>query len=255
VEGEARGAAAPETRGLLGIVGGSAFLEALELSGAEVREVATDRGSVTVRLGREFVFLRRHGEDVYRPPHRIPHHAHVLAFEALGVSRAAGLASAGSLDPELGPGDVVIPDDYLSCHPPPTFAGDEYLHIVPELDADVRGRLLAAAHAATAAEPEPPRVVDGGVYAETSGPRFETRAEIRRLARSANLVGMTAASEATLFQERGIGYAVLAVVDNWAHGLGPDPLGVEAFRARQAENAPLARRILDALIEGWRMPA
>ena len=41
-------------------------------------------------------------------------------------------------------------------------------------------------------------VVDGGVYVETRGPRFETPAEIRWLATLGDIVGMTAASEATL---------------------------------------------------------
>ncbi len=36
-------------------------------------------------------------------------------------------------------------------------------------------------------------LLDGGVYAQTSGPRFETPAEVRALARDADLVGMTVA--------------------------------------------------------------
>ncbi len=200
-------------------------------------------------LGR-VLFLRRHGgEDGYRPPHRIPHHAHVVAMQYAGVKQVAGLASTGSLDPEIRPGDVVVPEDYFSRHAPPTFAGDEYLHIVPELDPDIRQLLLQAAHEGMG--PEGGRVIDGGVYAETRGPRFETRAEVRALARDASVVGMTAASEATLFQERGLGYACLCIVDNWAHGLGGEPLSLEAFQERQRANSALARRILQALIRLW----
>ena len=32
-----------------------------------------------------------------------------------------------------------------ACHPPPTFAEDERLHIVPTLDADLRALLVRAA--------------------------------------------------------------------------------------------------------------
>jgi 5'-methylthioadenosine phosphorylase len=232
----------------LGIIGGSSFLEETAPGGMEARprRVATPKGDVTLHEGDGFLFLRRHGEGIYRPPHRIPHHAHVLALQSLGVRQVVGLASGGSLDPGLPPGDVAVPDDYLSRHAPPTFAGDEYLHVVPELDEGLRRLLLEAARRAVG--PGGARVHDGAVYAETRGPRFETRAEVRSLARDADLVGMTAASEATLCQERGLAYAVLCVVDNWAHGLGPEPLTTDAFRERQALNRALAGRILREVV-------
>jgi len=213
-------------------------------------KVTTARGDVLLRALPEVVLLRRHGEDRYYPPHRIPHHAHVLAMENLGAGIALGLTSTGSLDPDLQPGDVIIPDDYFSRHAPPTFCEDEPLHIVPELDPEGRAWLREAAR--RACEETGGQVVDGGVYAETRGPRFETKAEIRSLARDASVVGMTLASEATLFQERGIRYAALCVVDNWANGVGREPLTLESFRQQQAANATRVRKILENLLLLWR---
>ncbi len=248
----------------LGVIGGSAFLRGVgELPGlgggdgpardgsgterpdVERMEVATDEGPVTVRRIGGCLFIRRHGEERYHAPHRVRHHAHLLALEALGVREVAGLASVGALTPELAPGDVVVPEDYLSRHAPPSFAGEEPLHIVPELDEAMRARLARVARAAGSE-----RVVEGGVYAETRGPRFETRAEVRALARDATVVGMTAASEATLAQERGMRYAVLCIVDNMAHGIGEGALTLEGFRAMQDRNAGLARRVLAVLARG-----
>jgi 5'-methylthioadenosine phosphorylase len=272
---------APTSSPRLGIIGGSAFLDAEPIAGAERLEVATPRGAVSLHVGAGFVFLRRHGEGVYRPPHRVPHHAHVLALKALGVRQVAGFASSGSLHRELQPGDLVVPDDYLSWHDPPTFAEDEYLHVVPALDADVRGLLLCAADAAMEAAARPgagsgtgsggvgrsgappvahgagarlrgPVLERGGVYVETRGPRFETAAEVRLLAAHARVVGMTAASEATLCQERGIGYAMICTVDNWANGIGAPPLTLELFRAQAARSGVLARRVLERLLDLWR---
>jgi 5'-methylthioadenosine phosphorylase len=256
-------------RAPLGIIGGSAFLESGELAGTKLRDVTTSRGPVTLRVGSDFVFLRRHGEGPYRHPHQISHHAHVLAFESLGVRKVAAFTSTGSLRAELRPGDVLVPDDYLSFHPPPTFATDDYLHIVPALDAEMRALLIAASQVRTSLS----GVAQGkgkapgtgsrgsrarrllqreGVYAETRGPRFETAAEVRMLAPYAHVVGMTAASEATLFQERGIGYAMVCIVDNWAHGAGPETLTLEGFREHLRVSGALARAILGELLRLWR---
>lgn len=226
--------------GRLGVIGGSAFLAGPAPEGTRPRHVETGRGEVATHVGEDIVFLRRHGPDD-RPPHRIRHHAHALALASLGVGRAVGLCSVGALHPDLAPGTLVVPDDYLSLHPPPTFAVDERLHVVPELDEALRRRLLRAAREAGGS------VRDGGVYAETRGPRFETRAEIRLLADYAEVVGMTAASEATLLQERGIAYAVLGVVDNYAHGVGDGALTLEDFEEGVEANRALARSALRAL--------
>jgi 5'-methylthioadenosine phosphorylase len=230
----------------IGIIGGSGFLRGPLLEDAEERTVPTGRGEVTVFFGQDYAFVLRHGHGVYRPPHRVPHHAHVLAFQALGVDAVVGINSVGSLDLGIGPGTVVVADDYLSAHPPPTFAEDERLHIVPTLDAGLRALLLEAARAT-----EGP-VRDGGVYLETTGPRFETRAEIRFYRDHGDVIGMTAASEATLFQERGLAYAMLGIVDNLAHGLGEAPLTFDAYERQVAENEERVRGILAAIIEIYR---
>ncbi|MFB6240000.1 MAG: MTAP family purine nucleoside phosphorylase [Gemmatimonadota bacterium] len=227
----------------LGIIGGSAFLEGGPPPGAEPRDVETDRGRVRAHAGGSFVFLSRHGEgDTYRPPHRVRHHAHALALDRLGVERAVGLCSVGALHREIELGAAVVPEDYLSLQAPPTFAGDERLHVVPELDGELRRLLLDVAR-------EVGDPVREGVYAQTAGPRFETRAEVRLLADYADVVGMTAASEATLCQERGIDYAALAIVDNHAHGVTGEELSLEAFEEKQAENRGRARAALRILID------
>ena len=226
----------------IGIVGGSGFLKGPLLADAEEREVATDRGEVTVFTGPGYAFVLRHGHRVHRPAHRVTHHAHALAFQALRVGHVVGINSVGSLDPELAPGTVVVADDYLSAHPPPTFADEERRHIVPALDEGLRRLLLEAARAT------PGPVRDGGVYLETRGPRFETRAEIRFYKDHADIVGMTAASEATLFQERGIAYAMLGVVDNLANGLGVEPLTFEAYEEQVEANEARTRAILGEII-------
>ena len=240
--------------GPLGIIGGSAFLESGPLEGASPLDVSTPRGVVRLHVGTDFVFLRRHGEEAYLPPHRMPHHAHVLALESMGCRQVAGFASTGSLQASLAPGSVVVPDDYICWHDPPTFAEDEYLHIVPTLDEGVRSLLVRAAEEAIAGRVGAERAAleRAGVYVETRGPRFETRAEVKVLAPHAHVVGMTAASEATLCQERGIGYAMICTIDNWANGIDAEPLTLEAFQEGLERSTSLARGILAALLRLWR---
>jgi 5'-methylthioadenosine phosphorylase len=227
----------------LGILAGSSFLGAIPDLPGETRSIQTPRGEVTVRVADRFAFLARHGPGQKLPPHRIPHHAHALALEQLGVRRAVGLFSVGALHPELALGSSVVPEDYLSLHPPPTFADHERLHIVPGLDPHLRRELARVARSTDGP------VWDGGVYVETRGPRFETRAEIRFLAHHADVVGMTGASEATLLQERGIAFAMLAVVDNMAHGVGGAQLTLERFEAQLARNRARAVELLAGILD------
>jgi 5'-methylthioadenosine phosphorylase len=226
----------------LGIIGGSGFLEGAGLEDATETPVATLNGGVTLLTGNGYAYLLRHGHGVYHPPHRIPHHAHVLAFEKLGITDVVGLNSVGSLSTDLRPGAVVVSDDYLSAYPPPTFAEDEKLHIVPTLTAELRELLLAAARSTEG------EVRDTGVYVETRGPRFETPAEVRWLAPHGDVIGMTAASEATLFVERGMNYAMLGVVDNLANGLDREPLTYDAYQRQLKLNEERGHAILAEII-------
>ena len=100
----------------------------------------------------------------------------------------------------------------------------------------------------TAARSTKGEVRDTGVYVETRGPRFETPAEVRWLAPHGDVIGMTAASEATLFVERGMNYAMLGVVDNLANGLGDQPLTLEAYERQLKLNHERGHAILAEII-------
>ena len=80
-------------------------------------------------------------------------------------------------------------------------------------------------------------LIDGGVYAQTIGPRFETAAEVRALARVADVVGMTLAAETVLAREAGLAYAAVCSVDNLANGISEAPLTVEEYLRGRNETA------------------
>ena len=195
------------------------------------------------------VFLARHGRERFAPAHLVDHHANIRALCELGCDRVLALASTGSLKPDLGVGTLVCPDDFLAPGIAPTFFDDARGHSVPGFDALWRERVVGA----WASEGEQ-GLRDGGVYAHVVGPRFETPAEVRLLARDADVVGMTIAAEAILAREAGLAYAAVCTVDNLANGLEAAPLSVEEYRAARDAFAPRLvadlERVLPALAAG-----
>src|SRR5262245_806728 len=222
--------------GRLAVVGGNssrglALCEELGLV-ARPRRVPVAGGPVAVDDSSDVVFLQRHGVDGYTPPHHIDHHAHAHALTRVGCDRVLALSSVGGLRVEHGVGTVLVPDDFvaLAQQPDSRFA-DERGHSVPAFDHEWRVRVLASW---TAHAPDPP--IDGGVYVQTTGPRFETPAEVRFLATLGDVVGMTIGTECVAMRERGIDYAAVCIVDNLGNGLGPARLTFEEFEAGKAAN-------------------
>lgn len=191
------------------------------------------------------VFLDRHGADRFSPAHLVDHHANIRALCELGCDRVLALASTGSLRPEIAVGTLVCPDDFLAPGIAPTFYDDARGHSVPGFDAPWRERVTGVWAANGEQE-----LRDGGVYAHVPGPRFETPAEVRMLARDADVVGMTVAAEAILAREAGLAYAAVCTVDNLANGLEEAPLSVEEYRAARDAFAPRLVADLSRVLAG-----
>lgn len=192
-------------------------------------------GAVTALDAGEYLVLPRHGLDQYVPPHRVDHARNLGALQAAGCDRVLAISSVGSLRADLPVGAVVVPDDFIALDQPPvTVHGDARDHVTAEFTADWRARVLDAWTRASASN-STGSIVDGGVYWQTSGPRFETRAEIRLLAQHADVVGMTVASECTAANQLGLAYAAVCVVDNLANGIGKGDVA-EEFAAGKEQN-------------------
>ena len=238
----------PSVGAQLAVIGGSGVEASQVVKDASAEDVDTPYGkpSGPVRIGRigstEVAFLARHGAGHAIPPHRINHRANIWALRELGARRIVALSSVGSLHKDLRPGSLAVPHDYLCLGELPTFYDDKVVHATPTLDERVRKALLAAAKRSGV----PARA--RAVYAQTRGPRLETRAEIRLLSDYADVVGMTMASEATLAAEADVGYACLCTVDNYAHGVAAKTLSYEEIRRGARRNAKKVAALLpDAL--------
>jgi len=225
---------------MLGIIAGTNPIgEEFEEGIGRTDTVRTKYGDVEVFGGSGAIFLPRHGIAMDTPPHRINHRANISALKESGVDGVICVCSTGSLKQEIPPGTLVVPHDYINFGMPPTFYDDEIRHIVPELDEGLRSRIVEASYG-----------VDGGVYVQAHGPRFETKAEINVFRQFADIVGMTMANEATLCCEAGIPVAALCTVDNYANGVVAQGLGLsyETIIKNVANNREMVTDIITRLI-------
>lgn len=223
----------------LGVIAGSALRESAFAQGG----VRMEHAGVPLLAVDGTIVLQRHGLDSWSPPHRIDHRAHMAALLDAGVDHILAISSVGSLRTDWPVGTCVLADDFYAPNETICFYDDPRSHIVPNSDPAWRDRVHTAWTAATATP-----IIDGGVYAQTRGPRFETPAEVRALAGVADVVGMTVASEAILATEIGLPYAAVCVADNLANGLGTTPLTIEEFDAGVAANRARLIADLDAVI-------
>jgi len=172
--------------------------------------------------GFRFLFLSRHGERWYeKTAPYVNYRANIYAAKSLGVTRIVSWTGPGAISGKIRPGDLVLPDDLLDFtrNRPSTFyegKGIGFIRQAPVFCETLRKALRSAARRREAGE----RLLFGGTYACTEGPRLETPAEIRFLARAgADLVGMTLCPEAFLARELEICYAPVAYVTNYAEGV------------------------------------
>lgn len=225
--------------GRLAVIGGTGVRENAFGSGA--RTITVD--GLTLLDAGDFLVLQRHGFDPYVRAHEIDHRESLLALQAAGCDRVLGLSSTGSLRTDWPVGTFVCPDDFYAPQVYDTVYDDARSHTIPSFDPEWRRRVLDTWHA-HAVTP----IRDGGVYAQTRGPRFETPAEVRVLAQIGDLVGMTLAAECILAKEMGIAYAAVCVVDNLANGLDEAPLTMEQFHAAVMGNRAALLADLDTVL-------
>ena len=224
-----RGRARPESPRVL-LLGGSGAYSLPE--GALGRRLGTRRVRTPFgfanpvhlydRDGFRYFFLSRHGERSYdRTAPYVNYRANIFAAKVLGVERIVAWSGPGIVSRGMRPGDLALPDDLLDFtrNRPSTFfegQGIGFLRQFPVFCGTMREALLEAWKSGEKAH----RLHDGGTYACTEGPRLETPAEVRFLARAgADMVGMTLCPEGFLARELEMCYAPVAYLTNYAEGV------------------------------------
>jgi 5'-methylthioinosine phosphorylase len=244
---------------VLAIIGGSGLtkLANLEVTQRKVSRTPYGEPSGPLTFGRihdcELIFLARHGYGHTIAPHEVNYRANLWALKDAGADRIVSVASVGSIRKDLKPGSLAVPDqivDYTWGRRSTFFEGSgspvNHIDFTEPFSASLRKVLLKAA--ADCKE----KVLDGGVYAATQGPRLETAAEINRLERDgAEIVGMTGMPEAALAREISLEYATIAVVANYAAGRGDSAhaIPLDKIGAILEEAMGRVRRIIEKVCE------
>jgi 5'-methylthioadenosine phosphorylase len=219
----------------LGIIGGTA-IRFSGLPPLEEKIISTPFGKAGVFCG-DIMIIQRHQGNT--PPHRINHCANLAALAILGVDRVVAFGSSGSLKREIIPGSVMIPSDFMSLSDIPSIHDHAISHVLPQISARLCEEL---AH-------EFPDALAGGVYVQTRGPRIETVVEVKALAKFADIVGMTLASEATLACELDMDFAAVCTVDNYANGLSNEVVSWELILETSRKFSERTRKMIESIIE------
>ena len=187
-------------------------------------------------------------------PHEVNYRANLWALKEEKVEGIVSVASVGGIRKDLGPGTLLLPDqiiDYTWGRGSTFFEGADapvtHIDFTEPYSTSVRERIRQAARLCGE------RLVEGGVYAATQGPRLETAAEINRMERDgADVVGMTGMPEAVLARELGLDYAAIAVVANYAAGRGDSARAISIARIAEVleEAMGRVRRIIGQLAAG-----
>ena len=208
----------------LGVLGGSGLYSMEGLEELEELEIDTPFGkpSDKLRLGKlggmEVVFLARHGRHHTYTPTEVPYRANIWALRSLGVRWLLSPSAVGSLQEQVRPLDIVVPDQFIDrTHQRPlTFFTDGAVAHVTMADpfCPTLSRLLA--DVGETLMPEGRQLHKGGTYLAMEGPAFSTRAE-SNLYRSwgCTVIGMTNHTEARLAREAEIAYASLSMATDY----------------------------------------
>jgi len=202
----------------IGVIGGSGLYEMEGMTEVEELKLTTPFGepSDAIILGNlegiRVAFLPRHGKGHRIGPGELPARANIYALKSLGVEWIISVTAVGSLNEEILPADLVIPDqliDHTRGRASTFFTNGIVGHVAfAEPFCPILSQALSEAAIKAGA-----KVHQSGTFLAMEGPQFSTRAE-SHLYRSwgACIISMTALPEAKLAREAEICYAALALV-------------------------------------------
>lgn len=242
------------------VIGGSGFYEIEGIQNTSEVQISTPFGdpSDAIVLGElegvPVAFLPRHGRGHRIMPTEIPQRANIYALKTLGVEWIISVSAVGSMQEQIKPLDIVIPDQLFdrTTKRVSTFFGNgivAHVGMADPFSPALRTVLIETAGQAVATLPESgnhqPQVHNRGTYICIEGPQFSTRAESRIYREwGVDVIGMTASPEAKLAREAEIAYAVMALSTDYDVWHESADVTVEMVINNLNRNVSLARQIV-----------
>jgi 5'-methylthioadenosine phosphorylase len=227
------------------------------LSDGSLSSIKTPFGDVSYVRGSmgdvDVCILKRHGEGHVVPPHLINYRANIMALYMLGVEKVVTTSAVGSLKKSIAPGSYALMDgflDFTKVRVQTFFEVGKVVHtdmthpysaVVTDVLATEMSALGLSLHT-------------GEVYVAAEGPRFESPQEVRMYAAmGGSVVGMTGLPEVTLAREAGLEYQTIAIITNYAAGIGTSLLThkevLDAMTAASASLIEVLRRSLPRIVQ------
>ena len=169
-------------------------------------------------------------------------------LKALGAGSLIVTNAAGSMRPDIRPGDLMLLNDHINFSGLNPLIGEKtdarFVPMTAAHDPDMRAALRASAEAVGVALPE-------GVYAWYSGPSFETPAEIRAIRMlGGDAVGMSTVPEVILARFLGLRVAAISTITNMAAGLSDEQISHEHTKAMAPLGAAKLEQVLRHYLRG-----
>lgn len=174
----------------------------------------------------------------------------IRTFRLAGCESLLLTCAAGSLRADAGPGALVALNDHINLLPGNPLVGlndarfgPRFMSMANAYDTDLRQSLHAAAGKLSIPLHE-------GVYLATSGPSFETPAEIRMMRTlGADVVGMSTVPEVITARHCGLKVLAIATVTNLAEGMSDMALSHEQTLRYAAVGAADLTRLIPAYLQ------
>ena len=243
----------------LAIIGGTGLTQLAGLTISNAHDIQTPFGAPSAPVlegeldGMRVLFIARHGHPHRIPPHLVNYRANLWALQNLYATDVIAVNAVGGITKNMKPGTLVLPKqiiDYTYGREGTIFDGE----FAPVSNVDFSYpyteelRDLLIKSSGKVGE----KVLNGGVYGVTQGPRLETAAEIFRMeSDGCDIVGMTGMPEASLAREFKLNYASLSLIVNPASGKGRGAITIREIDENLAAGMQKVRRILGQVVSDY----
>ncbi|MBV8807823.1 MAG: purine-nucleoside phosphorylase [Acidobacteriaceae bacterium] len=173
----------------------------------------------------------------------------IRLLHELGIERVILTNAAGGINPDYGPGALVLLTDHINLQGANPLIGENDDALGPRFPDMTEAYSPALRVLLREAAEQTGIALYEGVYAAVLGPSYETPAEIRFLkAIGADLVGMSTVLETVAANHLGMEVAAISCVTNMGAGLSGEKLNHEDVLAMGHLVAPSLLRLLSAAL-------